>query len=161
MANVGTGSVWRWVMIAAIAALASCGPSETPKTKPPNPVVEKAVEKQRERLNLLMEKNRTNESFLQQLRAETKITDGFLMVEGSFFSELTLLPATSAWGVSCGVNGLSISFGSAVSGRLEDGSGGVDNESKLELSMVPISVERCRELAPLIGKEIRRIVGEH
>lgn len=145
-----------------MAALAACGPSEAPKTESQqSPAADKTnAEKTNEQIQILTQKDRSNESFLQQIRARMHVTDGFLLIENSFETDTMLLPVTSGWSLTCGMSGLAVSFGSAVSGSADGNSSSVDNEAKLELSMIPLSRERCRELAPVIGKEVQRLLGQ-
>ena len=68
---------------------------------------------------------------------------------------MTLLPTKSDWTVSCGLTGLSVAFGSTVTGSAD----GVKNNAEITLALGPIQKDKCRELAPLIGKEVQQILN--
>jgi hypothetical protein len=145
------------MIVSLMLALCGCGPSEEKQAKRLPPQSGIAAN---ENFQSLTETNRSNESYLRQLHANIKIADGLLTIEGSILPSITVLPVNSGWSVSCGISGLSVVFGGGVSGSVDAGSGSVENDAKLDLSIVPVSVERCREIAPLIGREVRTILGQ-
>lgn len=144
----------RLVIVSLLLALTGCGPTEQQPAKSPPTTADKAAN---EKYQILTATNRSDESYLQQLRASMKIADGLLLIEGNILPNLTVLPVNSGWTVSCGIAGLSVVFGSGVNGSLDGGSGSVENDAKVDLSLVPLTLDRCREIAPQIGREVRTI----
>src|SRR5665213_3489267 len=142
----------KWAIFPLLLVLTGCGPSEQPQAKRPQTTAEKESTAKYE---LLTDENRSNESYLQQLHAGMKVSDGLLTIEGTILPGLTVLPSNSGWSVSCGISGLSVIFGNGVSGSIDDGSGSVKNEAKVDLLLIPLSPERCRDVAPKIGREVR------
>jgi hypothetical protein len=82
-----------------------------------------------------------------------------ILVEDFFPSQIVALPVTSNWSVSCGIEGFYVAFGNAVSGSINDGNGGVENAAKITFAIALVDRERCRTLAPLIAKDIQRILS--
>jgi hypothetical protein len=146
----------KWAIILLVLALTGCGPSEQPQAKRPQTVADRAANA---KFQMLTNENRSNESYLQQIHSDIKVSDGFLTIEGTILPSVTVLPANSGWSVSCGMSGMSVVFGGAISGSVDGGSGSVENDAKIDLSLVPVSVERCREIAPKIGREVRTILS--
>jgi hypothetical protein len=145
----------RWTIVPLLLALMGCGQSEQPQAKRPQTAAEK---ESTAKYQMLTDANRSNDSYVQQLHSGMKVSDGLLTIEGAILPGVTILPANSGWSVSCGINGLSVVFGGGVSGSVDSGSGSVENDAKVELSLVPVSLERCREIAPKIGHEVRAIL---
>ena len=142
----------------ALLLMIGCGPSDTSKDKkePLNAEQKIAADKMAAEISVLANPNRTNAEFLRHLRASVKMVQGFLMVDTPLKVELALLPPNSPWVIQCGA-GMSVIFGSAVTGS----SGDVSNEVEVRLALVPLTKERCQELAPLIGKEVQAILDGH
>jgi hypothetical protein len=67
-----------------------------------------------------------------------------------------VLPDNSPWVITCGSEGVSITFGSAVSG---DGSH-VGNDVELDLTMIFISQANCGTLAPQLGRRLKAMLQE-
>ena len=129
-----------------LVLLAGCGPNETANEGERPPSAEE--KKLNEHFKLIGDKNRDDTSYLQQLHSSLKVTDGMMVVEDSFISQIVALPVTSNWSVSCGINGFYVAFGNTVSGSINGGEGGVENAAKITFSLAVVDRERCRTLAP-------------
>ena len=136
--------------------LTACGPSDSSKEKQQPPSAES--KRMSEVAKLMTNPNRDNADFIRQLRTQVKIVDGLLVIEDQLLPELSMsiLPRNSPWVVNCGV-GLSVVFGTAVSGS----SGDVSNDAKVTFTLMLIAKDRCKELAPLIAKELQLILNGH
>jgi hypothetical protein len=106
---------------------------------------------------LLKDLGRAGPEFERRLLKSVSIQDGLVVVRDPLMAGLFtyVLPATSQWVISCGV-GLSVTFGSAVSG---DGSN-VGNDVEVQLAMGPINQEACAVLAPQLGKRLKAMLQE-
>jgi hypothetical protein len=113
-----------------------------------------------EHFKMIGDQNRDDASYLRQLHSSLKVTDGMMLVEDASISQIVALPVTSNWSVSCGIEGVYVAFGNAVSGNVNDGNGGVENAAKITFSIALVDRERCRTLAPLIAKDVQRTLGD-
>jgi len=150
-----------WIFAMLISLLAGCGPDNTSnnaKQGENKQATSPEAKKFADQMRLQMTADRDNESYIKQLRASLKLMDGFIVVENpSLVFSMVLLPLNSSWAVSCGL-GLSVDFGNAVTGDVDNNSNTVSNVASITLTFAPLKKERCRELAPLIGNEIQRII---
>ena len=146
----------RFAIVTLLVLLTGCGPSEQQQAKRPQTPAEKG---ESAKYQMLSDANRSNESYLQQLHSSMKVSDGFLTIEGIILPGVVVLPSNSGWTVSCGISGLAVAFGGSVSGNVDGGSGSTENDAKVDLSLIPLSLERCREIAPQIGREVRAILA--
>jgi hypothetical protein len=140
-----------------LVLLAGCGPNETAKKEKRPPSADEM--KLNEHLKMIGDQNRDDASYLQQLHSSLKVTDGMILVEDFFPSQIVALPVTSNWSVSCGIEGFYVAFGNAVSGSINDGNGGVENAAKITFSIALIDRERCKTLASLIAKDVQRTLS--
>jgi hypothetical protein len=86
----------------------------------------------------------------QRLQAKVSAADGILFVSDPILRGVSVLPATTPWVMRCGLTGLSITFGSAVSG----GEGNVENDVELSLSTGNIDQKNCYVLGRRVGKRL-------
>jgi hypothetical protein len=142
----------RFLIIGIALMLTACGPTDSSNEKQQLPSAQS--KKMSEQAELLTKPNRDNSDFVRQLRAQVKAVDGLLVVEDQLLPELSVLPLNSPWVVNCGI-GLSVAFGTAVSGSTGD----VSNDAKVTLTLLPIAKERCKELAPIIAKDLQLILN--
>jgi hypothetical protein len=103
---------------------------------------------------LLHEPLRAAPVLIQRLRNAVQIRDGVLMVEGDL--DFYLLPQNSSWIVDCGFTGIRAIFGNPIGG---DESG--RNDVTVVLTLASLEKVDCRELAPIVGRELRAIVLGH
>jgi hypothetical protein len=136
----------------ALILVVGCGENESAKEKSAESA--KAEEKLIAKMDILINSNRGIPEFLQQLHDSLKMVNGVIVIEDSLGIGISVLPPNSPWVVRCGA-GITVILGSAVSGD----ENGVNNDVEIRLSMLPISNEQCKEIAPLIGKEIQSIVN--
>jgi hypothetical protein len=83
-----------------------------------------------------------------------KLVDGMLLVTDATSPGIWVLSINSPWMIQCGPL-MSLIFGGAVTGSSE----AVANEVEITLSLALLSADRCRELAPLLGKEMNLILS--
>jgi hypothetical protein len=130
-----------------LLSLAACGEGQN-KSKAPK-VDEEAA--------LLKDIQRAMPELERRLRERMSVQDGLILVidpEGLVTSYV--LPTNSPWVISCGF-GLSVVFGTAVSG---DGSS-VDNDVKIHLTQSLVTQDACSVLAPQLGRRVRDMLREH
>jgi hypothetical protein len=74
---------------------------------------------------------------------------------------LFVLPATSPWVIRCGVGGLSVTFGTSVSGEGFGEASTIGNDAEVFLSIVPIiDQDACAVLAPRLGKRLKQMLEQ-
>jgi hypothetical protein len=97
---------------------------------------------------LLQDEAKAASVFQQRLRDQVSVTGGMLVIEdrGGGATSVTIVPATIAWAVDCSDSGLNVTFGS--------GSADTDIGVSIQLTAVPIPVEKCRKIAPAIGTAV-------
>ena len=143
------------LLVGLVLTLAACDQREP--AKKPNSKANAELEKQIADYNrLISDASRTGSDFIQQLRSTLKRTGSVLTVDGPLPYGFSVLPLSAPWVVQCGI-GLSAVFGSAVTGD----SNSVSNDVEIQFSTSVFTKERCREIAPSIGKEIQNIVEGH
>jgi hypothetical protein len=94
----------------------------------------------------------------KRLVANVSAQDGLIVVHGTSLEDTHVLPDNSPWVITCGREGVSVTFGSAVSG---DGSY-VGNDVQLNLTMTFIGQADCAILAPQLGRRLKAMFqGAH
>jgi hypothetical protein len=92
----------------------------------------------------------------KRLVASVSVQDGLIIVRALASNDTYVLPDNSPWVITCGGEGVSVTFGSAVSG---DGSH-VGNDVGLDLTMIFISQANCGTLAPQLGRRLKAMLQE-
>jgi hypothetical protein len=91
-------------------------------------------------------------------KQRVRVEDGLIMVRDPVLAEYYVLPASSPWVISCGITGLSLTFGSSVSGG--GGESTVGNDIELELEMASIKEGDCATIAPRLGKQLKALLQD-
>lgn len=130
----------------ALIVIAGCGDNETSKKQKRPSAAEMKVTTE---VQVLTDSNRGLPEFVHRLRTVLKMSDGVLTVDDTLAFGLSVLSPNSPWVVNCGV-GIEVVF---------ENSSTPQEGVKIQLALVPVTKERCRELAPLIGKEVQAIVA--
>jgi hypothetical protein len=136
---------------AICCSLMGCGEGGGGETSQPR---DKAALAIRANIDELLRPGRSNADYIQTLRSQIKLSEGILLITAPMSPTLWVLPANSPWVLECGPL-LSLVFGGAVTGSPESVSSTVD----VTLSLAILSEDRCRELAPLLGREINQILS--
>ncbi len=131
-----------------LVVIAGCGENDSSKKQKPPSVPEMKVTAE---VRALTDSNRGLPEFVQRLRTVLKMSDGVLTVDDPLAFGLSVLSPNSPWVVNCGV-GIEVVFESAST---PGDRGGV----KIQLALIPMTKEKCRELAPLVGKEVQAILA--
>ena len=92
----------------------------------------------------------------KRLVASVSVQEGLIIVRAPSSRDTYVLPDNSPWVITCGSEGVSVTFGSAVSG---DGSY-VGNDVELDLTMIFISQANCGTLAPQLGRRLKAMLQE-
>jgi hypothetical protein len=90
----------------------------------------------------------------KRLADSISVQDGLIIVRAT--RDMHVLPDNSPWVITCGSEGVSVTFGSAVSG---DGSY-VGNDVELDLTMIFIGQADCGTLAPQLGRRLKAMLQE-
>jgi hypothetical protein len=142
-------------LLSALLCLAACDESPKPEQSPQQS--NEAAARVNEDLELLKDLGRAVAELEQRLLKSVSVQDGLVIVRdpltAGFFTYV--LPTTTPWIISCGV-GLSVTFGSAVSG---DGSN-VGNDVEVRLALAPVNREACAVLAPRLGQRLKAMLQE-
>jgi hypothetical protein len=107
---------------------------------------------------LMADAERAGPELERRLQADVSAADGLVFVN-YFNVQLFILPATTPWVIRCG-SGLSITFGSSVTGSVEKGAGDVENEIVIYLTPSPIDQKHCSVLGRLVGKRLQAILRQ-
>ena len=92
----------------------------------------------------------------KRLVASVSVQDGLIIVHAPSSGDTYVLPDNSPWVITCGSEGVSVTFGSAVSG---DGSR-VGNDVELNLTIIFMSQANCGTLAPQLGRRLKAMLQE-
>jgi hypothetical protein len=90
----------------------------------------------------------------KRLADSISVQDSLIIVRAT--RDMHVLPDNSPWVITCGSEGVSVTFGSAVSG---DGSY-VGNDVELDLTMIFIGQADCGTLAPQLGRRLKAMLQE-
>jgi hypothetical protein len=139
----------------ALGLLAGCGDGDTgDANRPQDKQAQARGAKLVSNISALTRPDRSNADFVQELRSHVKLIDGLLLVESTTSPGLWVLSVNTPWVIQCGPL-LSLVFGGSVKGSPE----GVSNEVDITLSLALMTDERCRELAPVLGREVNLILS--
>ena len=92
----------------------------------------------------------------KRLVASVSVQDGLIIVRALSSGDTYVLPDNSPWVITCGSEGVSVTFGSAVSGDRSY----VSNDVELNLTMIFISQANCGTLAPQLGRRLKAMLQE-
>ena len=92
----------------------------------------------------------------KRLVAGVSVQDGLIIVRALSSGDTYVLPDNSPWVIRCGSEGVSVTFGSAVSGDRSY----VSNDVELNLTMIFISQANCGTLAPQLGRRLKAMLQE-
>ena len=92
----------------------------------------------------------------KRLVASVSVQDGLIIVRALSSGDTYVLPDKSPWVITCGSEGVSVTFGSAVSGDRSY----VSNDVELNLTMIFISQANCGTLAPQLGRRLKAMLQE-
>jgi hypothetical protein len=131
--------------------LCSCGDDP-----PPPPQNQKATMIDEDSA-LLKDIGRAGSEIERRLLKSVSVRDGLVVVRDPLTAGLFtyVLPASSPWIISCGF-GLSVTFGSAVSGDESS----VGHEVKVRLLMAPVDQNACAVLAPQLGNRLKAMLQD-
>jgi hypothetical protein len=87
----------------------------------------------------------------KRLVASVSVQEGLIIVRAPSSRDTYVLPDNSPWVITCGSQGVSVTFGSAVSGDRSY----VGNDIELDLTMIVISQANCGTLAPQLGRRLK------
>ena len=92
----------------------------------------------------------------KRLVASVSVQDGLIIVRALSSGDTYVLPDNSPWVITCGSEGVSVTFGSAVSGDRSY----VSNDVELNLTMIFMSQANCGTLAPQLGRRLKAMLQE-
>jgi hypothetical protein len=89
----------------------------------------------------------------RRLQKGMSVDDGLVFVRDPLMGSIAsyVLPTSSPWVISCGVVGISVLFGTAVSG---DGSS-VGNDVEIHLASTFVNQDQCAVLTPPLGRQLK------
>src|SRR6516225_10554890 len=102
-------------------------------------------------IELMNEPGTAGPELEKRLVASVNVQDSLILVRALASGDTYVLPDNSPWVITCGSEGVSVTFGNAVSG---DGSH-VGNDVGLDLTMIFISQANCGTLAPQLGRRLK------
>jgi hypothetical protein len=82
------------------------------------------------------------------------VQDGLIIVRAP--GDMYVLPDNSPWVIACGSEGVSVTFGSSVSGDRSY----VGNDVELDLTMTFIGQADCAALAPHLGRRLKALLQD-
>ena len=88
----------------------------------------------------------------RQLKSRVNVKDGFVVVQGGFLRGTSVLPISTPWMVNCGFLGMTITFGTSVSGDRDD----VGNDAQVQLAYPGM---KCADQAIPIAHEVRILLS--
>jgi hypothetical protein len=140
----------------ACASMAACGEADAPK---PKNFAQEMLARDRELMK--GDFNSASQEFERRLATNLRLKDGLLLVRDPdpLLGRIALyvLPPKTSWTISCGMGGLSVTFGNSVSGGGVDG--GSANDVEVRLAWADLEPRECDELAPRIGKQVLELAG--
>ena len=93
----------------------------------------------------------------RRLLNSVSVQDGLVIVRAPSPGDTYVLPDNSPWSITCGGEGVSVTFGTAVSGD----NSYVRNDVQLELTMTVIGQADCAILAPQLGRRLKALLQGH
>jgi hypothetical protein len=107
-------------------------------------------------IELMNEPGTAGPELEKRLVASVSVQDGLIIVRALLSGDTYVLPDNSPWVITCGSEGVSVTFGSAVSGDRSY----VSNDVELDLTMIFISQANCGTLAPQLGRRLKAMLQE-
>ena len=107
-------------------------------------------------IELMNEPGTAGPELEKRLVASVSVQDGLIIVRAPSSRETHVLPDNSPWVITCGSEGVSVTFGSAVSGDRSY----VGNDVELDLTMTFIGQADCGTLAPQLGRRLKAMLQE-
>jgi hypothetical protein len=100
---------------------------------------------------LLQDEAKAIAEFQRRLRDQVSFRGGLLVIvdRSSTTPGVTVMPATTIWGVDCSDSGVAVTFGT--------GSGDTDNGVVLQLTSAALGDDQCMHIAPAIGDAVLAI----
>jgi hypothetical protein len=92
----------------------------------------------------------------RRLLSSVSVQDGLIIVRAPSPGDTYVLPDNSPWIITCGREGVSVTFGSAVSGDRSY----VGNDVQLDLAMTFIGQADCAILAPQLGRRLKALLQD-
>jgi hypothetical protein len=151
--KISTASLTGALSILIPICLGGCSEDETASKQP-----SEIQDRMKADADLMLDIGRAGAEFEKRLSEAVHAQDGLVVVHdpivGKYMSQV--LPPNGTWILNCGVAGISIVFGTSVSGA--DGSTGND----VEVILVSNSVNEagCAKLGPRLGKHLSAIFRE-
>jgi hypothetical protein len=84
------------------------------------------------------------------------VQDGLIIVRAPSPGDTYVLPDNSPWIITCGREGVSVTFGRAVSGDRSY----VGNDVQLDLAMTSIGQADCANLGPQLGRRLKALLQD-
>ena len=103
---------------------------------------------------LLANMTQADLEFKRRLRERVTTRDGVILVREIYTPKVATVygfPAATPWSITCGVVGLSITFGAGTS---EDG--GI---ADLRISEATLNVDQCSQVVPSLAREVAANIG--
>jgi hypothetical protein len=137
------------IAIALCFLLAACDQGEAPKKS-------EAQLKMDEDTALLKDTARAGPELERRLLASVQVQNGIVAVRDPVMRAIKtdFLPTTTPWVLKCGMTGLSIVFGSSVTG---DGSS-TSNDVEVNLAFGTADQENCAVLGPRLAAQLRSLL---
>ena len=107
-------------------------------------------------IELMNEPGTAGPELEKRLVASVSVQDGLIIVRALSSGDTYVLPDNSPWVITCGSEGVSVTFGSAVSGDRSY----VSNDVALNVTMIFISQANCGTLAPQLGRRLKAMLQE-
>jgi hypothetical protein len=107
-------------------------------------------------IELMNEPGTAGPELEKRLVASVNVQNGLIIVRVPSSRDTYVLPDNSPWVITCGSQGVSVTFGSAVSGDRSY----VGNDLELDLTMIFISQANCGTLAPQLGRRLKAMLQE-
>jgi hypothetical protein len=145
----------------ALLCLAAC--DESPKPKQSSRQSNEAASEVSEDAALLKDLGRAGAELERRLLKSVSIQDGLVLVRTTAGYFTYVLPTTAPWVISCGA-GLSVTFGTAVSGEASSDGNEVEihvgNDVQIHLIVAPVDPDACAVLAPQLGQRLKAMMQE-
>jgi hypothetical protein len=135
--------------------LGACGESETPSKQPTE-----LQDRMKADADLMLDIGRAGTELERRLSEAVRARDGIVIIHDNDpmigQSESQVLSPNTPWVLSCGAAGISIVFGSSVSGY----EGRTINDVEVRLAYNTVDESACAALGPRLGKRLNAIFRE-
>jgi hypothetical protein len=148
MARAFQGLIEVAIILGLLGAATACDSDQPYQTYQKKRTEEKRAAMQADEA-LLANMTQADMEFKRRLRERVTMRDGVILVREIYTPEVATVhgfPAATAWSITCGVVGLSITFGAGTS----EGGGIVD----LRISEATLNVEQCGQFVPSLAREV-------